>query len=194
MAARFRAVDRALRDVLDPVVFDSTEMSEAADLAERAARNASAAGRPLFAGHAAVDWPDEAHLRLWHAATLLREFRGDGHIAALVAEDLDGCEALVTHGLSEQMVMPAGVLQQSREWPDDEWAAAIGRLEDRGLVAAGRLTDTGAEQRDRIEAVTDRLAIEPWEALGDDDAARLRHLVRPWSKTIAGSGMFGFKS
>ncbi len=35
-------------------------------------------------------------LALWHAATVLREHRGDGHVAALVAAGLDGRQALVT--------------------------------------------------------------------------------------------------
>ena len=64
-------------------------VTRAAALAQRAARAATLEGRPLFAGHAGLPWPDKPHLVLWHAITLLREYRGDGHVAALVEAGLD---------------------------------------------------------------------------------------------------------
>ena len=91
-------------------------------------------GRPLFAGHASLPWPDEAHLILWHAQTLLREYRGDGHIAVLTAEGLSGVEALVTHAATNDI--PSELLASSRAWPQPEWDAAIERLAARGLVDA----------------------------------------------------------
>src|SRR5262245_54763323 len=90
--ARSQGVDAALRGLLD----DSPELSEAADLAERAARAADTAGRPLAAAIADLPWPASSHLRLWHAATLLREHRGDGHVVALQAAGLDPVESLVS--------------------------------------------------------------------------------------------------
>ena len=95
LAARLAAADLALREILGDAV-DGNEVAQAAVLAERVARAASLAGRPLFAAHAALPWPDPPHLALWHAISLLREFRGDGHIAALVTACLDPCEALIT--------------------------------------------------------------------------------------------------
>jgi hypothetical protein len=96
VAARLAAVDLALREILGDQV-DGDEVVEAASLAERAARAISIEGRPLCAGHASLPWPEPPHLVLWHAITLLREYRGDGHIAALVTAGLDPCEALVAH-------------------------------------------------------------------------------------------------
>jgi hypothetical protein len=187
--ARLGAADAALRRLLGDVFLTAPEMGEAADLAEEAARACPPNGRPLFAGHAALDWPAPAHLRLWHAITLLREFRGDGHVAALVLAGVDGCEALVLHGASGE-VAPE-VLQSTRAWPDDEWTAAVLRLEARGWLAEdGTLTDEGRAARAEIEQRTDEAATLPWLALGEGRCDRLRELVRPWSKALVGSGLF----
>jgi len=186
--ARFAAADQALRELLGDDVVASPEMAEAAELARAAADACTPAGRPLYAAHASLPWPADPHLALWHAITLLREYRGDGHIAALVVEDLDGCEALVSHGSSG--AVPPAILQATRGWTDDEWAAACARLTARGWLADGAATPLGTEARDRIEQRTDDLALAPWLALGPDAADRLRALVRPMSKAIATSDVF----
>jgi hypothetical protein len=190
LEARLGAVDVALHQALEPEQLESAEMAEAAALARRAAEGLPIEGRPLFAGHAALPWPEHDHLVLWHAISLLREFRGDGHIAALVTAGLDGCEALVTHGGAGDV--PSSILQTSRAWPDDEWGAALQRLRDRGLVEAesDALTDAGRTLRAQIEVTTDQLAVAPWRALGVEACDRLRSLVRPFSKTIVASGVF----
>ena len=192
LTARLDAADRALRELIGDDAVSSPEMVEAATLARRAADVAAAApaGRPLFAAHAALDWPEEPHLALWHAITLLREFRGDGHIAALLVNGLDPAEALVTHEAAGDGLLPAGILQRSRAWPDDEWAAAGGRLRDRGLLDADGLTADGRVLRQQIEDQTDVAAAAPWSALGDDACRHLGDLVRPWSRAIADSGVF----
>ncbi len=186
LTARLKGADAMLRRILGEAI-ESDEMREAAELAHRAAEACSPEGRPLFAGHAGLDWPTEPHLVLWHAQTLLREYRGDGHIVELTAAGLDGCEALVTHGAAGD-VAPA-VLQRSRSWSDEEWKAAISRLQARGFVQAdGTFTNAGRAQRDGIEHRTDVLAMKPWDAIGEDSCTRLRELVRPWSRAIVESG------
>lgn len=186
LAARLEGADALLRRILG-VAISSDEMREAADLARRAAESCRPEGRPLFAGHASLDWPDEPHLVLWHAQTLLREYRGDGHIALLASAGLDGCEVLVTHGAAGE-VEPE-VLQRSRSWSDGEWRAAVERLAARGWVNDdGSFTDEGRARRAEIEHRTDELAMAPWEALGEETCAKLRALVRPWSKAIVESG------
>ena len=186
LEARNAAADAGLRRILGAAV-DAPGMKEAADLARRAAEACEPQGRPLYAGHAALPWPEPAHLALWHAITLLREYRGDGHIAALVADGVDGCEALVIHGATGDV--PSAVLQRSRAWPDDEWAAARERLQVRGWVdETGALTEEGRRHRQWVEDRTDELALVPWAVLGQDDADRLRSLVRPYSKAIVDGG------
>ena len=186
--ARLEAIDRGLRRLL-PDVVTSPEVKRAADLARTATDGCSNPGRPLYAGHANLSWPDEPHLVLWHAITLIREFRGDGHIACLVTEGLDPVEALITHAASG--AVPRAALQSTRAWPDDAWEAGIERLADRGLVHEdGSFTDAGTALRQRIEDQTDVLALSAWEALGEDGCNELRELVRPWSRAIVGSDAF----
>jgi hypothetical protein len=188
--ARVQGADTALRRSL-PNAIASPEMVEVAELARRAAEAAREHldGRPLFAGHASLPWPDAPHLVLWHAQTLLREFRGDGHIAALVAAGLTGLEAAITHVATGEV--PGAVLVSTRAWPEDEWQAGIDGLRSRGLLERTdelTLTERGRDQRQWIEDTTDASAVVAYESLGDDNCARLRALTRPWSKAIIDSG------
>jgi hypothetical protein len=192
VAARLSAIDAALREVLGEDVLASDDMVAAADAARRAAEGCTPDGRPLYAAHAALPWPDEPHLVLWHAVTLLREFRGDGHVAALVVAGIDPVEALVTHGADLGTPVSADVLQRTRGWADEDWAAACDRLRSRGwLDAAAAFTAEGDAVRQRVEGMTDDLAMAPWRRLGEDACAELRATVRPWSRAIAESGAFG---
>jgi hypothetical protein len=187
IAARLRGAGRALRRMLGAGA-DSPDIAEAAGLARQVAERAMEApeGRPLFAAHASLDWPDEPLLVLWHAQTLLREYRGDGHIAALVIESVSGLEALVLHAATGEF--PAAGLQSTRGWTDDEWATATDDLRGRGWVdEGGHLTETGREHRQRVEDRTDELARAPYAAIGEEGCTRLRALVRPFAKEVAGS-------
>jgi hypothetical protein len=192
LAARLAAADLALREILGDAV-DGDEIVQAAVLAERVARAASIAGRPLFAAHASLPWPEPPHLVLWHAISLLREFRGDGHIAALVTACLDPCEALITHAGANDSGIGFSVLQQSRSWPKQEWEAAEARLTERGLFDGERLTEAGNALRERVETVTDEAAADAWTAITTEEADRLRALVRPWSRSVVESGVFGLR-
>ncbi|TDT16883.1 hypothetical protein BDK89_2484 [Ilumatobacter fluminis] len=189
LAARLDAVDAALRRALGDLIAGE-QIERAATLARQAALVACERpeGRPLFAGHAGLEWPDDPHLILWTAQTMLREFRGDGHIAALTIEGLTGCEALVMHGATGDV--PGSVLQSSRAWSDDEWSSTIVGLADRGLVdSAGEFTDEGRAVRQSIEDRTDRLALAPYEALGEERCAELRQLGRPLSRAVVDAGL-----
>jgi hypothetical protein len=156
----------------------------ARSLAQEAARHPE--GRPLAAAHAEIPWPAEPHLVLWHAQSVLREFRGDGHVALLVVHGLTGVEALVTHAAAGDV--PARVLQATRGWPDATWAAAVDALCGRGWLEPGdtlRFTATGEARRAEIEDGTDALAAAPYDVLGEEECAELRALVRPWSRVFA---------
>lgn len=174
LAARYRGVDAALRRLLAPDA--DRPAAEAAALLRDGLEACEPAGRPLYAANASLPWPDDPHLRLWHAVTLLREHRGDGHVATLTAADLDPCEAHATQ------VAAAGValdtIQPYRGWVDDDWRRATRRLADRGWIdAAGGLTAAGRSARDAVEADTDRLAAAPIERLGADRLEHLEHLL-----------------
>ncbi|MGC5018387.1 SCO6745 family protein [Micromonospora sp. DT47] len=188
--ARLSGVDRALRALLGDRV-DSPELAEAAALARRAAEAADLAGRPLAAANADLPWPDAPHLTLWQAATILREHRGDGHVAALLTAGLDPTEALVS--FAALGAAPVEVFA-SRRWTGEEWAAARDRLAARGLVDAdGVATGAGRRLRDEVERRTDELAAAPWQALGPA-AGRLAQLVAPLTQAVVASGMLPAQS
>jgi hypothetical protein len=186
LAARLRTVDEALRRLIPDHVGSPAE-GEAQALARAAAEAPAVAGRPLFGALRSLPWPDEPHLALWHACTLLREHRGDGHVAALTAAGLDGCEAHVT--LTATGTVPRATLQSNRKWSDEDWAAAEDRLRSRGwLDADGALTDAGRAGRAEVEARTDELAEEPWRVLGAPRTERLLALLGPMARAINDAG------
>ena len=177
--ARYRGVDASLRRLLGEDVIVSEQMAEAAGLARRAAEACTPQGRPLYAAHADLAWPDEPHLVLWHALTLLREHRGDGHVATLVGAGVSGLEALITHTATGKGFLLEAA-QKSRGWSEDEWDACAASLVDRGLLDRdGALTDDGRTLRRELEATTDRLDFGPWSALGEQQVARLHELATP---------------
>jgi hypothetical protein len=176
LAARLVAVDRALTAILGDQV-NRADLAEAAKLARAAAETAQVAGRPLAAANAALDWAEEPHVQLWQAATVLREHRGDGHVAALLADGLDPCEALVS--FAALGTVPSELFA-SRGWTDDQWSSAAQRLRQRGwLDDRGQATDQGRQGRRLLERRTDELASQPWQALGDDAVERLVGLLEP---------------
>lgn len=191
LAARLRTIDHALARVLGLAALDSREVEEAADLAREAASGCVADGRALYAGHASLPWPEPPHLSLWHGLTLLREFRGDGHVAALVAAGHSGCDAMVMH-LATGEISPE--FAASRAWSDTEWKAASDGLRQRGLLdGAGKLTADGRAARQWVEDRTDELARGPWEQLGEERCRRLRQLVRQFSRAIADTSFRGLR-
>jgi hypothetical protein len=184
-AARYAGVDAAYRRILGDDVLGSEEMAEAAALAREATTVCNPAGRPLYAAHAALEWPAEPHLQLFHAQTLLREYRGDAHVAALTLAGLDGVEALVGYAPLGQG-MPVSMLRATRCWSDEDWDAATVRMQERGLLAEdGSLTEAGLAQRQAMEAQTDLASAAPYLHLGEERVTRLRDLARPWSRTMS---------
>jgi hypothetical protein len=188
VGARFDAVDGACRRLLGDDTVGSDEMQRAAELARVAAEEACqhVEGRPLAAAHAEIAWPDQPHLVLWHAQSILREYRGDGHIALLVTHGLSGIDALITHAAAGDV--PAPLLSSSRGWSREDWGSAVASMRERGWLGEGpelSFTEWGAAQRAEIEDQTDLLAVAPYEALGEERCAELRSLVRPWSKIFS---------
>jgi hypothetical protein len=188
--ARARAVDATLRRLLGEDVVASEELAEAARLALRATEACSRPARPLYAAHADLPLPEEPHLAYFHAATLLREYRGDGHLAALMSAELDGLEAVVTHTATGKGMTPKWVFG-TRGWNQEEWDAASGRLRERGLLDGnGELTEAGVALRAGIEAETDRLDRAPYEHLGAEGVVRLTELATGFARRALAAGAF----
>lgn len=188
VAARFEAADAALQRLLGDAV-NSAEVREAAQLARDATTALSPEGRPLYAGHATLDWPDQPQLVLWHAVSLLREYRGDGHVAALLQAGLSGIESIVTHTATGR-----GFTEQSakllRGWSDEQWDAAVDGLRARGVLDAEGLTVEGIDLRARIEAATDARDRAAAEQLGEAGTSRLVELGKRLSRIVVGNGAF----
>lgn len=192
LAARLRAADATLRRLLGEEVVASGEMAEAARLALRATEACTPHARPLYAAHAELPVPGEPHLALWHAASLLREHRGDAHIAALLAAGLDPLESLVSHTATGKGMAPRWILS-SRGWRRTDWEAACGRLRERGLLDGSReptLTDAGTALRAELEEATDRMDTAPYQHLGAAGVERLTQLGRGFLSTAAAAGAF----
>ena len=190
LEARLRAVDTTLRRLLGPEIIDSAELAEAAELALRAAEACTRHARPLYAAHADLPVPEQPHLAYWHAATLLREHRGDGHLAALLAAGLDPVEALASHTATGKGMSPRWVLA-TRGWRRTDWEDATERLRGRGLLdGEGELTEAGVALRAELEDVTDRMDAAPYEHLGAEGVARLTELARGFLFTAASAGAF----
>lgn len=188
IAAREAGAEAALKRLLD---VQSSDLERAAHLVLEATDGCDPFARALFAANHDLPWPREPHVALWHGCTLLREHRGDGHIAALYAADVDPCEAhvlrLAVSGMARDTIAPY------RGWNDADWAAAAERLTERGwLDDTGAITAVGADAHAAIEADTDRMAEGPLRALGQDGVNELMAIMRPLAIALAASGTIPF--
>jgi hypothetical protein len=191
LEARLAGTDASLRAVVGPVLgehalSDPAVAATAATLRE-VVDAAPLGGRALFAANAALPWPTEPHLALWHGLTCLREHRGDGHNAALAAAGIDGCQAHVLAGASGGA--PRDVTQPTRGWTDEQWDTAVADLAGRGILdATGAITDQGRRVHADVEARTDELAARPWAGLGPERAEQVRAALLPWAQAIQDAG------
>ncbi len=159
----------------------------AAELLGAAARSAAPDGRPLFAANLALPWPDEPLGQLWHAATLLREHRGDGHVAALQVLGISGRESNVLHAAAGRV--PADMIKRSRDYDDALWQEQVDRLAERGLLdGTGALTVAGRDLKAEIEDATDRLALSAFDVLNDTDLDTLFHTLTPLTRLVIAGG------
>lgn len=186
-AARRRGVEAALQPVLGDL-----DLREALSLACEASTALDGLGRALYAAHSSLDWPGETVMDLWHAATLLREHRGDGHFAAVALSGLGPVETLVLHGAVSGM---RAFLQKTRGWTDQEWTSAERNLAVHGLVTLAEdgcveLTDAGWAAQGAIERRTRLAALTGWRHLGLDGTERLVELLTPVRTALLASDIF----
>ncbi|OBH09534.1 hypothetical protein [Mycobacterium sp. E1747] len=166
---------------------DDENVRTAAELAGRAARNAPLDARPLFAANLALPWPDDPLAALWHATTLLREHRGDGHVAVLAAAGISGRESNVLHAAAGGV--PREYIARTRDYDEAAWRHHEQRLIERGLLDHdGSLTATGRELKDHIERSTDALSLSALDALDDDEVETLFRALTPITRTVVAGG------
>ena len=167
------------------ILFDGREVDVdgAADLLWRAIGELDFSGRVLAAANVALPVRQDGLARLWQAATVLREHRGDGHFAALAAADIDGCEAVA---LRCCLNLRREDLQPVRGWTDEAWDEALSRLAGRGWVGGdGELTSAGQQAHAAVENATDWAAARPWARLGRDATAEIANVLTPLAQACA---------
>jgi hypothetical protein len=187
LTARFEAARASLTRLLAGP--PAEDVQELAVLLREACGVLTPEGRPLYAGHADLPWPEEPALQVWHGVTLLREHRGDGHVLSLLQHGLTGLEALVTHTLTGRGFTQAAA-QATRGWSDEEWAAAVAGLTARGLVAAGALTEDGVALRAAVERQTDELSAAPFVHLGAERTERVADLGGRLAQRLVDNGAY----
>lgn len=191
LGARLDGSVAALRRLLGDEA-EGEGVVRAAELAMRAASQAPAEGRALFAANRSVPVPSSPLELLWHAATLLREHRGDGHVAVLTSAGISGREAHVLHALTSGT--PAEVYAAARDLGADEWERLCSDLASRGLVAEGEATELGRDVKAVIEEQTDRLAAVAYATLSDAELDELMALLRPLARAVVAGGEIPAKS
>jgi hypothetical protein len=189
LSARIEGAVNALRRSLEDAA-GGADVATAAVLASRAAKSAPVEGRALFAANRELPWPDEPIAILWQAATLLREHRGDGHVATLLAAGISGREAHVLHSAAGRI--GRDVLTVARDYTDDEWNELVDRLRSRRLlVADGVLSDEGRALKDDVELRTDRLALSAFDSLDDGEVEQLMTALTPLARAVVAAGDIG---
>ncbi len=177
IAARQMGCVKVLRRILGGRV-DSPAFARAIELLIKAATSAPFEGRPMYAALRAIPMPDEVVARLFHAASLLREHRGDGHIAALMTEGVGGLEGHVLVALDKDM--PAEKFGRIHHLPAAQLVAVIDGIRDRGLIGDdGWLSEQGRAVKQRVESLTDDLAARPYESLEPGELIELIATLEP---------------
>ena len=162
-------------------------VTTAVELAARAVQQAPLDGRPLFAANRALPWPDDPLAALWQAATLLREHRGDAHIAVLSAAGVSGRECNVLQAAAG--LIPRDYIARTRDYDDATWRHHEEQLAERGLLNDdGTLTEAGRELKDAIESTTDALALSALDALSDDEVEALFQALTPITRAVVAGG------
>jgi hypothetical protein len=180
LRVRLEGATAALRGLL---AGQETSAAAAAELLWRAVGELDFSGRVLGAADAALPVPEDGLARLWQAATVLREHRGDGHFAALAAADVDGCEAVALRCL---MDLRKENMQPVRGWTDEAWDDALRRLAARGWVDGdGALSSAGREAHAAVESATDEAASRPWARLGPEVTAQIADVLTPLAQACA---------
>jgi hypothetical protein len=187
-AAWRRGSAASVRRILGPELAGSPGLARAADLTTKAATSAPTAGRVMYAGWRALEVPSDPVTRLWHSATMLREHRGDGHVAALVGTRIGGTEAHVLSAL-DMGIHPPESFGRIHHLPKERLAAVMAGLRQRGLVDAdGWFTEAGRETKRRIEALTDELAVAPYEGLSPAELDELVAELEPITARMVATG------
>jgi len=185
--ARMRAAAAVLERCCPEV--DAAHVADATELAGQMIAPLGYEGKALAGANRAVVEPDDPWARLWQRVTILREWRGDVHVAALTAAPVDAVEALILHAATDQV--PKAALVATRQWPEEDWQAGVERLQARGLIDADEgFTDSGRSFREDIEHRTNVACEAMITGAGEEVARRLVDLLKPIRRGLLDGGAF----
>lgn len=182
LAARLEAVRQFL---VDTVTASPENIERATQILRSAAAGASMAGRPLFAGLASLGFPGDRMGDFFRAADLMRELRGDAHVAAWSVTGLSGPEMAGLNACWTGINPHKFIV--GRHYPELVADRTMQHLEAGRLVSGRTLTDDGLRLRREIEASTDR-AMEPVLAVVGPDLEELIAILEPISAEVVGAG------
>jgi len=189
IAARRIGCANALRRILGDHV-ETPAFGRATELLTKAAITGPVEGRPMYAALRTLPIPDDVVTRLFHAASLLREHRGDGHIAALMVEGIGRLEAHVL--LALDMNLPAEKFGRIHHLPAEQIRAVIDGMRDRGLIGDdGWLSEQGRAVKQRVESLTDDLAAKPYESLAPGELNELITALEPLAALLLAAQSWG---
>lgn len=180
-------------------VFDDSqnldEITRVGTLLATVVAHLDVSGRPLAAGNKSVPSPNEPWAKLWRAWNTLREYRGDAHVATLVANNLTVDEAQVLSATWGASKYDVELLRATRGLDDTRWELAQAQLTARGLLTAeGSISQAGMNLRDDIEQKTDEACMNAWNQLSASELEEVRQCTYKLSAHIIETGLFPVRS
>jgi hypothetical protein len=192
LQARYDGATASLRRLLgergSPGEPDAKQVGRAVDLLRRGLDVAEGAGHPLFSGLKSLPFPDEPIGQLWRCCDMLREHRGDSHIAVWTKAMVQPIEIQLMSEL--QMGIPLKTYSATRGWTPQQMDDALDGMRAKGWVEGDAFTPDGRAFREQIESDTDEMEVPIADAIGTD-LDELLEILRPWTRAIVAVGIEG---
>lgn len=186
LQARYDGATASLRRLLGTP--EPAKVARAVELMLRGLAVAAPAGHPIYAGLRALPFPDEPIGQLWRCCDMVREHRGDSHIAVWTRAGVTPVEIQLMMELV--MGIPLKSFSRTRGWSLEQMDEALDAMRTRGWLEGDAFTEQGRAFRETIESDTDDMETPIVEAIGAD-FDELIDILRPWARTIVEAGIEG---
>jgi hypothetical protein len=186
LRARYEGAVASLRRLIGEP--DPKTLSRAIELLRRGLAVADHAGHPIYSGLLSLPWPDDPMGQLWRCCDMVREHRGDSHIAVWAKALVAPIEIQLMSEL--QMGIPLKTYSATRGWTPQQMEDALDGMRAKGWMSGDVFSPEGQGLRDRIEADTDAMETPIVEAIGAD-FDEVIDLLRPWASAIVKVGIEG---
>ena len=186
LQARYDGAVASLRRLLGEP--DPRLLSRAVELLRRGLEEAEGAGHPLFSGLKGLPWPTEPLGQLWRCCDMVREHRGDSHIAVWTRAMVKPIEIQLMSEL--QLGISLKTYSMTRGWSIEQMDRALDEMRERGWVEGEMFTQEGRVFRDQIESDTDDMETPVVDAIGAE-FDQLIEILSPWAASIVKVGIAG---